>query len=1325
MDSTLARKIGHLQIPLEDVLVATDNFADENIISVGDFGPAYKGRLLRSGNSIKIAAKRLDPKFRHGYVHFLNEVSILSELNHENVISIIGFCDEKGEKIIITPSMANGSLQGDLDNPDLTWKQRLKISIGVARALGYLRHDEGRSYGVIHRNINSSTILLDENWEPKLSGFGISIKQSVNRDDRVILSEPIGALGYMDPEIKKRKGVTHKSDIYAFGVVLFEILCGRKAFIFIEKEEEANRFLAPLAKLHYENGTLEDIIHPNLRNQMNPQSLLKYSELAYSCLEEDPIHRPDVNYIISLLERTLNRQLGLKKLEKKNLEHLKISLDDILLASNKFSAHTYGSFDSGIVWYIGERDHFDKEKPSSKERENKDELPKRHNSVFIKRFLPTYEKQEEFFFTEIEILTSINHQNIVIPIGFCVEGSEMIIVFENPSNGYLVDYLTRKKEIRILTWERRLKICIDVAHALNYLHYEMEDKKVIIHTDIHSGKFVLDEKWGPKIDDFHTAVFMPSNQEDDALYLNKVVGTKYYRDPEHEKTGMLYRESDIYSFGVVLFEILCGRLAYDPIYLEESDQGLAHVARRSFGTGTLEKMIDPLIKGKINKDSFHSFIEIAYQCVSETQDQRPTIKVVVKELKKALLFQVSQEKQVQQRDKNPVGDQLQKTNHEISRNNFDLMVPLDVIKSVTHNFSDTYRFEVDADGCMWYRVELNHFHKENHLSVEGKNKGKHPKRHNNTVVIKRYPSRHRIFKEENFWTEIEMLTGVQHQNIAILLGFCAEASELILVIDNFSNGFLRSYLGEVNKMRIFTWEKRLKICIDIAHALNYLHYEMEDQKKIINRDICSENIGLDENWGAKIVNFWLSVFLPPKQEDEALYHNLRLGRTLYRDPEYELTKKLKRESDVYSFGVVLFEILCGRLASDPIYNKEGDGGLAVVARQSLHSRTLEKMIDPIIKEGTNENNFVLKRGPNKDSLNTFIEIAIQCVAETQDQRPSMKVVVRELEKALLSQQNNKENPSISLEDINQATQNFHNDNCVGGGGFGKVYTGKLQDGDGFKTIVAKRLNTRYGQGEQQFLTELQILLEYKHENIIGLVGYCNEKDEKIIVYEYASKGSLDRYLNDVSLTWVKRLNICIDVASALAFLHGGLKKTSKVLFEILCGRSMFAIQKQEGYSLPDFIKKKFEEGKDDEVVVFEQIREEIVPKSLTTFQEIAYQCLHHEREKRPTTKKVLIQLKKALEFQNMASTIAKFAHLQIPLEDVVKATNSFHHDNIIGQGDFGRAYKGRLLRSGRLMNIAARRFDCKHRDGDLKFLREISVLSHLSHPNLLSDYWIL
>ncbi|KAJ0736218.1 putative protein kinase RLK-Pelle-CrRLK1L-1 family [Helianthus annuus] len=379
---------------------------------------------------------------------------------------------------------------------------------------------------------------------------------------------------------------------------------------------------------------------------------------------------------------------------------------------------------------------------------------------------------------------------------------------------------------------------------------------------------------------------------------------------------------------------------------------------------------------------------------------------------------------------------------------------------------------------------------------------------------------------------------------------------------------------------------------------------------------------------------------------------------------------------------------------------------------------------------------------------------------------------------------------MSLEDIKQATQNFHNDNCIGRGGFGKVHKGNFQDGDGFKTIVAKRLDSRFGQGEQQFLSELQILLDFKHESVIGLVGFCDENDEKIIIYEYASKGSLDRYLNDASLTWEKRLDICIDVARALDFLHGGVGKQAKVihrdiktanillndewkakladfglslvsplvketdyvidhvcgttgyldplyrksgfltiesdiysfgvvLFEILCGRSTFEIKKHEGHYLPDFIEKSFKEGKHGEVV-FKQIREQIVPKSLITFQEIAYKCLHLDREKRPTTKKVLMQLKKALVFQNMASTMNQFAHLQIPLEDVAKATNNYHHDNIIEHGGVGIVYKGRLLWSGRLMEIAARWFDCKHGDGDLEFLAEILALSDLKHKNLVS-----
>ncbi|GKC55141.1 kinase RLK-Pelle-LRR-I-1 family protein [Tanacetum coccineum] len=292
---------------------------------------------------------------------------------------------------------------------------------------------------------------------------------------------------------------------------------------------------------------------------------------------------------------------------------------------------------------------------------------------------------------------------------------------------------------------------------------------------------------------------------------------------------------------------------------------------------------------------------------------------------------------------------------------------------------------------------------------------------------------------------------------------------------------------------------------------------------------------------------------------------------------------------------------------------------------------------------------------------------------------------------------------LSFIDIESATQNFSRANEIGVGGFGRVYRGELASEHGSSTIVAKRLDTRGGQGDQQFYNELHILCEYKHENVIGLVGYNNDEQERIIVYEHASKGSLDNYLNDASLTWINRLNICVDVARGLAFLHGGVReheavihrdmKTANillfddwkakvadfglsliytkndetdyvidyasgtpgyldpvyqksrfltkesdiyslgvVLFEILYGKSTYEIKKRENQFLQSLVKQRREEGRLDEVV-FNALKNQIVSEALAIFQVIGFQCLHDDREKRPTAQHVLVQLQKALELQ--------------------------------------------------------------------------------------------
>ncbi|XP_071719447.1 receptor-like protein kinase HERK 1 [Rutidosis leptorrhynchoides] len=143
---------------------------------------------------------------------------------------MIGFCDENDEKIIIHSRYSKASLNMHLNNTNLTSLQRLKIEKGIADAINYLHRLPGESYHVIHRNINSSTILLNDKWQPKLSGFEFSIKHPKHRINQIYITKPISTPGYIDPDTHNIGGVTYKSDVYSMGVVFFEILCGRKAY---------------------------------------------------------------------------------------------------------------------------------------------------------------------------------------------------------------------------------------------------------------------------------------------------------------------------------------------------------------------------------------------------------------------------------------------------------------------------------------------------------------------------------------------------------------------------------------------------------------------------------------------------------------------------------------------------------------------------------------------------------------------------------------------------------------------------------------------------------------------------------------------------------------------------------------------------------------------------------------------------------------------------------------------------------------------------------------------------------------------------------------
>ncbi|KAI3785201.1 hypothetical protein L1987_44315 [Smallanthus sonchifolius] len=299
-DDISLKEISIQSFTLEQIESAIQHY--KTLIGEGGFGSVYRGTLP---DGQEVAVKVRSETSTQGTREFNNELTLLSAIRHENLVPLLGYCCENDQQILVYPFMSNGSLQDRLygeasKRRALDWPTRLSIALGSARGLSYLHTFSGRS--VVHRDVKSSNILLDNSMCAKVADFGFS-KYAPQEGDSNASLEIRGTAGYLDPEYYSTQHLSAKSDVFSYGVVLLEIITGREPLNIHRPRNEWS--LVEWTKPHIRNSRIEEIVDPSIKGGYHTEAMWRVVEVALACIEPFSAYRPSMIDIARELEDAL------------------------------------------------------------------------------------------------------------------------------------------------------------------------------------------------------------------------------------------------------------------------------------------------------------------------------------------------------------------------------------------------------------------------------------------------------------------------------------------------------------------------------------------------------------------------------------------------------------------------------------------------------------------------------------------------------------------------------------------------------------------------------------------------------------------------------------------------------------------------------------------------------------------------------------------------------------------------------------------------------------------------------------------------------------
>ncbi|XXG54248.1 hypothetical protein AAC387_Pa03g2183 [Persea americana] len=649
-----------------------------------------------------------------------------------------------------------------------------------------------------------------------------------------------------------------------------------------------------------------------------------------------------------------------------------------------------------------------------------------NRTVAIKKSKIVDACQIEQFINEIDILSQINHRNVVKLLGCCLEYQVPLLVYEFISNGTLYTHIHGTGRIQSISLQNRLRIATETAEALAYLHSAASIP--IVHRDVKSTNILLDDNLIAKVSDFGALRLVPIDQ---TQITTLVQGTSGYLDPEYFQTGQLTAKSDVYSFGVVLVELLTAK---KPICLSRSqeDRNLAMYFISAMKENRLLQVLEDQVRNEGHETPLIAIAQLAKRCLKVRGEERPTMKEVVVELQglrgfqyhpwvnnnleeaESLLggaynegnpcitqFDSSSSSSSSIRPSSPGSEKKEEDGTKRIKKSIFLMDPAGTcltsikrerIKREEKLFQQNGGFllqqKISSRRTESFKIftaeELERATESYSVSRIVGQGGygvvyKGTLADNRTVAIKKCKVVDASHIEQ-FKNEIDSLSQINHRNVVKLLGCCLEDEDPLLVYEFISNGTLYTHIHETGHIQSISLQNRLRIAIEIAEALAYLHSAASIQ--IFHRDVKSMNILLDDNLTAKVSDLGSSILVP---FDRTQITTLVQGTLGYLDPEYFQTGQLTAKSDVYSFGVVLVELLT---AEKPIClsRSQKDRSLAMHFISAMEENRLFQVLEDQVRNEGHETQLI-----------AIAQLAKRCLKVKGEERPTMKEVALELQ----------------------------------------------------------------------------------------------------------------------------------------------------------------------------------------------------------------------------------------------------------------------------------------------------------------------------------------